>query len=624
MNSRFKLNCLLSLFLVFVLGVCAVPVRPQEAALAKAPKVVAFKRQPSSAALKWANEELRRMSLEEKVGQLISVGINATFLNQESDAYKTLKRHVEDNKIGGLILFRSPVYESAILVNRMQQLARYPLLISADLEAGAGMRFDDTVNFPWNMAVAATGNPDYAKRQGEITAREARALGIQQVFAPVVDVNNNAANPVINVRSYGEDPADVARFAAAFTEGAQAAGVIATAKHFPGHGDTAVDSHRGLPEINVARGRLNTVEFVPFKAAVNAGVGSVMVGHIALPQIDPTSIKPLPRAVKGKPVDTDEGGEIVEEKATMPATMSPVMGHLLRSELGFPGLIVTDALSMSGLTIYFTPEESAVRALEAGADMLLKPVDVDAAFRGVRDAVKSGRIGEPRIEESVRRILAAKYDLGLVEQRLTAIDNIDRVVGSKDVSALANEIAEHAVTLVRDEDKLVPLKNLKPDAKIFNLAVTNGDDRAWIANPFISRLSRGGLKMETVVLDERSSEQEVQKAIERAKSADLVFASLYGRVRSGQASSVGIPESGAKALSSLIAEKKPLIGISFGNPYLLQNFPELRAYLVAYGDMPSLQQAVARALLGEIDITGKLPISLPGLYPRGTGLQIKK
>jgi beta-N-acetylhexosaminidase len=619
-----RLNRYLSAALLLVmLTLAALPVRPQEAALAKAPKVVAYKRQPSTAALKWANEELRRMSLEEKVGQLISVGINATFLNQESDAFRTLKRHVEENRVGGIILFRGPVYESVILVNRMQQLARYPLLISADLEAGAGMRFDDTVNFPWNMAVAATGNPDYARRQGEITAREARALGVHHVFAPVVDVNNNAANPVINVRSYGEDPAEVARFGAAFTEGAQAAGVIATAKHFPGHGDTAVDSHRGLPEINVTRARLNSIEFVPFKATVNAGVGSVMVGHIALPQVDPTVIKPLPRNVKGKPIDTDEAGEIIEEKATIPATMSPVMGHLLRSELGFPGMIVTDALSMSGLTIYFTQEEAAVRALEAGADMLLKPADVDAAFRGVRDAVKSGRIGELRIEESVRRILAAKYDLGLVEQRLTPVDTIDRIVGSKDVLTLASEIAERAVTLVRDEDKLVPLKNLKPDAKVFNLAVTNGDDRTWIANPFVSRLNRSGLRVETVVLDERSSEQDVQKAIERAKSADLVFASLYGRVRSGQASSVGIPDSGSRALSSLIAEKKPIIGISFGNPYLLQSFPGLRTYMVAYGDMPSLQQAVARALMGEIDIAGKLPISLPGLYPRGTGIQVK-
>jgi beta-N-acetylhexosaminidase len=611
------------LLVLLLVVLAALPVRPQDAALVKPSKPVAFKRQPSNAALKWANEELRRMSLDEKVGQLISVGINATFLNQESDAFRALKHHIEDNKVGGIILFRSPVYESVILVNRMQRLAKYPLLISADLEAGAGMRFDDTVNFPWNMAVAATGNPDYARRQGEITAREARALGIHQIFAPVVDVNNNAANPVINVRSYGEDPADVARFAAAFTEGAQAAGAIATAKHFPGHGDTAVDSHRGLPEINVSRERLNSVEFVPFQASVNAGVGSVMVGHIALPQIDATAIKPLPRNVKAKPIDTDEGGEIVEEKATMPATMSPVMGNILRNDLKFPGLIVTDALSMSGLTIYFTQDEAAVRALEAGADMLLKPADVDAAFRGVREAVKSGRITEARVEESARKILAAKYDLGLVEQRLTSIDMIDRIVGSKDVLKLAAEISEHAVTLVRDEDKLVPLKNLKSETKIFNLAVTNGDDRLLIANPFIARLNRSGVKVETVVLDERSSEQDVQKAIERATAADLVLASLYGRVRSGQVSSVGIPEPGARALSSVIAAKKPVVGISFGNPYLLQGFPGLRTYIVAYGDMPSLQQAVARALAGEIDINGKLPISLPGLYPRGTGIQVK-
>jgi len=622
MTFRFN-RCLSSVLVLVLLAVAALPVRPQEAALAKAPKVVAFKRQPSSAALKWANEELRKMSLEEKVGQLISVGINATFLNQDSEAYRALKHHVEDNKVGGIILFRGPVYESVILVNRMQQLAKYPLLISADLESGAGMRFDDTINFPWNMAVAATGNPDYARRQGEFTAREARALGVQQIFAPVVDVNNNAANPVINVRSYGEDPADVARFGAAFTEGAQAAGAIATAKHFPGHGDTAVDSHRGLPEINVSRERLNNVEFVPFQASVNAGVGAVMVGHIALPQIDSTAIKPLPRNVKSKPLDTDEAGEIIEEKATMPATMSPVMGNILRNDLKFQGMIVTDALSMSGLTIYFTQEEAAVRALEAGADMLLKPADVDAAFRGVREAVKSGRITETRVEESARKIMAAKYDLGLVEQRLTPVDMIDRVVGSKDALKLAAEISEHAVTLVRDEDKLVPLKNLKPETKIFNLAVTNGDDRMWIANPFTAKLSRSGVKVETMVLDERSSEQDVQKAIERATAADLVVASLYGRVRSGQASSVGIPEPGARALSGVVAAKKPIVGISFGNPYLLQSFPGLRTYLVAYGDMPSLQNAMARALVGEIDITGKLPISLPGLYPRGTGIQVK-
>jgi beta-N-acetylhexosaminidase len=332
----------------------------------------------------------------------------------------------------------------------------------------------------------------------------------------------------------------------------------------------------------------------------------------------------LPKNAKVKPSDTDEAGEIVEEKSTMPATLSPIMGNILRNDLKFPGMIVTDALSMSGLTIYFTQEEAAVRALEAGADMLLKPADVDAAFRGVCEAVKSGRVTEQRVDDSARKIMAAKYDLGLVKNRLAQVDTIDLVVGSTDVNALATEIAEHAVTLVRDEDKLVPLKNLRPDAKVFNLAITNGDDRATISNAFVAKMGRMGRKVETIVLDERSSDKDVQKAIEMGKSADLVIASLYGRVRSGQVSSVGIPDSGARALSALIAAKSPIVGVSFGNPYLLQSFPALRTYLVAYGDMPTLQHAVARSLMGEIDIVGKLPISLPGLYPRGTGIQLKK
>ena len=626
MLRNFSLRSL-SVLIVF-LAVITAPVLPLSspgvkvalAANSGVPK--SYPARPSAAALKWADRELKRMTVDQKIGQLISVAVNATFLNQDSDAFRELKRQVEQNHVGGIILFRGPVYESVVLMNRMQHFAKYPLLISADLEAGSGMRFDDTVNFPWNMAVGATGNPEYARGQGRITAREARAMGVHQILAPVVDVNNNAANPVINVRSYGEDAADVGRFAAAFTDGAQQGGVIATAKHFPGHGDTAVDSHRGLPEINVSRDRLNTVELVPFKAAIAAGIGAVMVAHVGLPQIDPTAVKPLPRERRVGPIDTDADGEIVVSSASTPATVSPVIGRLLKNDLGFQGMVVTDAMSMSGLTIYFNQDEAAVRALEAGADMLLKPADNDAAFRGVSEAVKIGRLSEKRIEESARKIMAAKYDLGLVKQRLALLDEIDRIVSSKDVNALAREIAEHAVTLVRNERNLVPFNKLKPDARIFNLAITNGDDRLWIPNTFVSTMTRGGRKLETVVLDERSSEAEIENALNKAKSADVVIASLYGRVRTGQARSVGLPEPGAKALSALLKQKAPVVGISFGNPYLLQSFPDFHTYMVAYGDMPSLQQASARALLGQIDITGKLPISLPGLYPRGTGIQV--
>jgi beta-glucosidase-like glycosyl hydrolase len=587
------------------------------------PTTKPYSRKASSDALKWADKQLKRMSLEEKIGQIIAVGVNATYLNRDSGAFKELRHQIVDNHVGGIILFRGPVYESVILVNRMQQLAKYPLLVSADLEAGPGMRFDDTVNFPWNMAVGATGNPEFARRQGELTAREARALGIQQIYAPVADVNNNAANPVINVRSYGEDPAAVAKMVAAFIEGAQGAGVIATAKHFPGHGDTATDSHRGLPEIDVTRERLNAVELVPFRAAVNAGVGSVMDGHIGLPLIDSTAITPLPRDIKLRPIDTDEASEIVVEKGTMPTTLSPVMNGILRNELNFDGLIVTDAMSMSGLTLYFTQEEASVRALAAGADLLLKPADTDAVVRGVLNAVKQGRLTEKRIEVSARKVLAAKYDLGLSKQRLTPLDDIDQIVGGPETLGLADEIAAHAITLVRNDARLLPL-NLAPKATIFNLAITNGDDRLVVTQPFVSTLARSGRKVSTIVLDDRSSEAEVQKALSLARQADLVIASLYGRVRTGQARSVALPEPGAKALAMLIDRKAPMIGISFGNPYLLSSFPKMQTYLVAYGDMPSLQAAAARALLGQSEISGRLPISLPGLYPRGTGIQLSK
>ena len=584
----------------------------------------AYRRQPSREALRWADEQLRAMTLDEKAGQLIAVGVNARFLNQESAEFKELRRQVEQNHVGGIILFRGPVYESAHLVNRMQRLARRPLLISADLESGSGMRFDDATYLPWNMAVGATGEPDFARRQGELTAREARALGVHQVFAPVADVNNNAGNPVINVRSYGEDPQEVARFVAAFVEGAQGAGVIATAKHFPGHGDTAVDSHRGLPVINVARARLDQIELVPFRAAVRAGVGSVMTAHIGLPQLDPTEVSPLPRDAIVRPIYAER--EVFTESAVLPGTLSPVITGLLRKDLGFDGLVVTDALDMSGLTIYFKQDEAAVRAVLAGADMLLKPADADAALRGLREAIRSGRLTERRVEESARRILAAKYDLGLARQRIVPLEAIDQIVAGPEAVRLADEVAARAVTLVRDEARLIqdgPGAALRSAARVFNLAVTNGEDRAFVANPFAGEMARLGRRVETAVLDHRSTEEEVKGALEAAQKAEVVVVSMYGRVRSGAANSVGLPQQGARALSALLERKARVVGVSFGNPYLLQSFPGLQTYVVAYGDQPSLQRAVARALLGRSDVTGRLPISLPGLYPRGTGLQLK-
>ncbi len=597
-----------TLFLFACLHLCLIP------ALAQTQNF-----EPSEKAWKFADKQLKTLTIDEKIGQMVHIGINARFANQDSDFYKDLQRQVTENKIGGIVLFAAPIYETVHLVNRMQENAKIPLLIAIDAETGVGMRFDEATNFPWNMAVAATGNPEYARKIGVIAGREARALGIQEIYAPVLDVNNNAANPVINVRSYGENPEDVARFGAAFIAGIQSQRVIATAKHFPGHGDTAIDSHRGLPIINVSRERLDQVELMPFRQAIKSGVASIMVAHISLPQIDETEIKPLKQNVII--TDSESGAQIVNEKATVPATLSPIVQtQILRKELKFNGLIVTDAMSMSGLTLYVSQEEAGVRAVEAGADLLEKPADAEAMIRGLRAAVKSGRISESRINESVRKLLAWKYELGLYKQKITSLDAIDKIVSNQEVRDLTNEVAAKSITLVRDNDKNLPLKK---DAKVFVLGITNGFEGYAVANTLMQTLRQNGVNPELIVLDERSTQVEQKTALEKAKNADVVISALYGRVRSGAKNSVGLPDAGTNVLRELINRKQSMITLSFGNPYLLLSFPELKTYVVAYGDMPSLQRATANAITGKTDFSGKLPISLPGLYPIGTGIQLK-
>lgn len=572
---------------------------------------------PSERAWKWADKKLKKMSLDEKIGQLVHIGVNARFLNQDSNEFKELKRQVVENKVGGIIVFVGGVYDTVHLINRMQELAEIPLLISADFETGVGMRFPDTVNFPWNMAIAATANPEYARRQGALVGRETRALGVHQVFAPVIDVNNNADNPVINVRSYGENPEDVARFGVAFMEGLQSEKVLATAKHFPGHGDTAVDSHRGLPVINFSRARLEKTEFAPFRALVNAGVGSVMISHISMPQLDSTEVKPLKESVKPAYADS----EVITEGTTIPATLtSNIVTDILKKDMKFDGLIVTDAMDMSGLTLYFNQDEGAVRALLAGNDIILKPSNADKAISGIREAIKSGRITEERINESVRKLLAWKYQLGLTEKQYTPIDSIDTTVSSQATRQLTEEIAENAITLVKNEQNVLPVKS---GATAVVLAITNGEDRSFVGNTLTNVLRANGLRVERIPIDERSTAQEIENAVSKAKSAEVVIAGLFGRVRSGAKNSIGLPEPGEKVLRSVLESNKPVVNIAFGNPYLLRGFPEMKTYMVAYGDMTSLQRAAAEAVMGKIEFKGKLPITV-GNYPRGTGLSLKK
>jgi beta-N-acetylhexosaminidase len=371
-----------------------------------------------------------------------------------------------------------------------------------------------------------------------------------------------------------------------------------------------------LPIINFSRERFNQIELAPFKSVIDAGIGSVMISHISVPQIDSTKVELLKKSIKASYTES----EVITEGTTMPATLSPaVVSEILIKDLNFDGLVVTDAMDMSGLTLYFNQDEAAVRAVLAGADVLLKPANADLSIKGLKEAVASGRITEQRLNHSVRKILAWKYQLGLTERKITPLEQIDRIVSNDETRQLSNEIAENAITLVKSETGVLPLKK---DKKVFLFGVTNGEDRNFVSNTFQRTLRTAGINFEAVILDERATEAEMNVARTKAAEADVVLAGLFGRVRSGAKNSVGIPETGAKVLRELLQSDKKIINISFGNPYLLNNFPEMKTYAVAYGDMPSLQRAAARALVGEIDFKGKLPITL-GEYKAGTGISMK-
>ena len=555
------------------------------------------------------------LPLDEKIGQLFIVSANGVYMSDDSKEFQTLRREVVDDHVGGIILFRSSVYGAAVLVGRLQELARVPLLVSADLEAGLGMRFEDVTYGPWAMAFAAAGDPGLAERAAFATAREARAIGIAQIFAPVADVNVNPDNPVINVRSFGEDPADVSRYVAATVEGLEKGGVLATLKHFPGHGDTVTDSHRSLPIVGVDRSRLESVELVPFRAGIAAGAESVMVAHVAIPALDDTPAPALPNPPR--PADAIGENVEVETHGTMPASLSePVVTGILRRELGFTGLVVTDAIRMGGITSHFTAGEAAVRAILAGADQILLSSDTDAAIAAVREAVRSGRIGERRLDESVARILACKKKLKLTERRIPFVDGLSRIVDTPSVQELDVEVARRSLTLVREGPDALPLRR---GAKLLSLVIADEATKNGPAGPLGVELKARVRSVKTAILDPRSTPDDVRAAVEAAKDADAVLVSLFVRTHSGLGT-ISVPQAGRTAVPELLALGRPVVAVSFGSPYLLRDFPDLRTYLCAWGGQDVAQVAAVQALFGESAIGGKLPITIPGLAKRGDGL----
>ena len=568
---------------------------------------------------RWVAATLKKMTLDDKVGQLLVSSFGSEYLSTDSREYDALVRLIHEYKIGGFHVFggAEPTPDvlldanygsvtlgqplaAASLLNRLQAIAPYPLLNSADFETGAGFRLEGATAFPRNMAFGAAGDERLAYEAGRITAVESRAIGVQVNFAPVVDVNNNPRNPVINTRSYGEDPAAVGRLGSAYVRGLQAGGMIATLKHFPGHGDTDVDSHLGLPIIKDARDVLDRTEFPPFKAGIAAGAGAVMTAHIEMPALDPTP--------------------------NTPTTLSnPIVTGVLRREMGFEGVIYTDSMGMAGVTALYKPGEAAVRAIKAGNDVVLHSPDDAAAFAAIRAAVESGEIPSAQIEKSVERVLRAKARTGLNRIRAVNLDALPNIVGGRAHQAVADEVSQRSITLVKDTRNQVPLK-LAKDAQILYLSILDSPGGWRIAAPsraFIPELKRRWRGVTSVELSERSTANELELVRAMAPRYDAVIASVFVRAASGSGR-MDLPASMQGLLRAIARQteqsRKPFVTVLFGNPYTATFLPDVPAMMLTYDFYDRAERSAVRAIAGEAPITGKLPIGLPGVAERGAGL----
>ncbi|MFY9588181.1 MAG: glycoside hydrolase family 3 protein, partial [Actinomycetota bacterium] len=454
--------------------------------------------------------------------------------------------------------------------------------------------------FPRLMAFGAARDERLAFEAGRVTGEESRALGVHVNFAPVVDVNNNPRNPVINTRSFGEDPALVGRLASAYIRGLQSTGVIATLKHFPGHGDTDVDSHLGLPVIKHPRERLEAIELPPFKAGIAAGADAIMTGHIEMPAFDATP--------------------------ATPTTLSePIVSGVLRKELGFRGLIYTDSMGMQGVTNMHAPGEAAVRAVLAGNDVVLHSPDDGAAFAGILEAVKSGRIPQPRIDLSVERILRAKARAGLHKTRTVNLEEIPKIVGTRANQAIADAVSERSITLIKDARSQVPLKIAK-DAQVLYLSVLDYPSGWRIAAPsrtFIPELRKRWANVTSIELSDRTTGSEIELVRAMIPRYDAVVASVFVRTASFSGRmdlAPGLQRLLQDAARATAASGRPFITTFFGNPYAATFLPDLPAVLLTYDFYDRAEGAAVRAIAGEAAIGGRLPITLPSMFEQGHGL----
>jgi beta-N-acetylhexosaminidase len=575
----------------------ASPRRPTPKAATGKPVTLTVK--ASATVRRW----MRGMTLRDEVAQLVFIAFHGESPNTRSPAYRKFLRLIHDTKVGGLVLTnvangrvvqKAEPYALAAFINRMQRMAKTPLMVAADFERGASMRVEGTTPFPHAMAFGAAGDPALTRYEGEVTAREARALGVQWVFYPVADVNSNPDNPIINIRSFGENPVDVAKHVRAFIEGAHSDRknlVLTTAKHFPGHGDTAVDTHMNLATITADRERLEQVELIPFRAAIEAGVDSIMTAHIAVPALSPPDL---------------------------PATLSPaILTDLLRKNLGFTGLVVTDALEMGGVARGYSTGDACVRALEAGADTLLMPADPDAAIRAVVSAVESGRLSHQRIQTSVVKILSAKERAGLDRKRLVDLEAIGDVVDSPEANEKAQETADRAVTLFHSADNFLPLA--APDRACY--VVLSENRYGSQGQAFLQEVRKRVKGVTTLTLDPSMPRTVIDDSLGKLTTCQSYVIAAFAQVGANRGS-VGLLGELPHAVEAIAARGSNVALIALGSPYFLRNFPNLSAYIATFSTVPPSEIAAVKALFGEIAIHGRTPVTIPGMAKYGDGLQL--
>ena len=582
---------------------------------------------------KWAEKTLKSMTLEQKVGQMFMIWAKIEFMNVQSPEFLELQEKMKRFHLGGFgvtvrfednFLFKNEPYEAAMLINELQNSSDVPLIIGADFERGLSMRLNGATGFPHAMAFGAAGDAKFAKEFGRISAEEARAIGVEWNWFPDADVNSNPANPIINTRSFGEDPQQVAAMVKAYIEGAHTGGMLTTVKHFPGHGDTDTDTHLATARINQPLEHINSVELVPFKAGIDAGVDAVMVGHLVVPSLDS---------------DTDRV-----------ATVSPVIvDKLLKKEMGFKGLVVTDALDMNGLTkLYgYGPEASgkaAIAAVKAGDDMLLLPSDLEGAFNGLVKAVRRGEIKQARIDQSVLKVLRMKASVGLNRAKLVDVEQMKKIISRPESLSMAQEVADAAVTLVRDNRQALPFPaktmgtvaahptyQLTGDVRGKQLAVIVVDDsRGESGRFFDQQIRRRSPEMKTIWVDDRNAAGMSDAVMQAVDQAEKIVVAIYAipsagrvKVQNGQfKASSDMSDAPAALVKNIlrVAGKRTVVA-AMGNPYLAQDFPEVETYMCTFSNAQVSEEAAVKALYGDIEIHGHLPVTIPQIAPRGAGIE---